>query len=988
MKLVRLVLIVVGCVALLPAIASAQSAITGQVTDNTGGVLPGVTVEARSPVLIEQVRTAVSDGQGRYTIVDVRPGIYSVTFTLAGFRTVLREGLEVPANFTQTVDATLAVGGIEETITVSGASPVVDVQSAARTEVVARGFIDSLPTPRNTQSYGYLAQGVRLTKPDVGGAQMMEQVQMLSHGANSNHSTMQVDGMMVNAAIGDGRIMNYNNQALIAEMAISTAANPAEVQAGGLRLNMIPKDGGNTISGSVYAGVSDGSWQANNVTDALRRKGLSTPSGISNIHDVNPSIGGPIFRDKLWYFVSARAISVDEKVVDAPPLPDGSPALVEQYVRSGLVRLTTQVTPRNKVSAYLDRIFKFKGREFVFGVEPLKASRHRDPGHGNYHTFQAKWTSTISTRALLEVGYSQVYERLLLGYQPGVKESQPSDLRICEFTPCYHPLSYDQTRPWFAKTTSIDFITNQTTEAASFGEINLAPTDRFYPNAAFSYVTGSHNFKVGMQWSFGPDNLGYDGNGHLHRRYRNGVPEQVVALNMPVQSVGYVTADRGIYAQDSWTIDRFTVNAGVRFDQFRHRNNETRLPAGRFVRARNIPEEQIRPSFNDISPRVSLAYDLFGDARTALKFSVNKFVRPYVSGIARRYHKAGLAQDTRDWFDCHLDPAQTTRCSGLNPYGTNGDNIAQDHEIGPVNNIAQFAERTAGRRPDPDLQREYNIEYTASVQHEILPRVSVTLAYYRRTFYDLEAQDNVLVQPSDYIPFTAISPLDGQPFTLYNLDTAKRGIRDIVDTNSDTNRQFYNGIELSVQGRLPNGAAVSAGWTGQRYVQNTCDAENPNGEPGQPDFLDWNRLVVAGGRFCDQTVLGIPFRHDYKVFGVYPLPWDVEASGSLQSYAGVMRSVNWVVPLSAFPGGQRTLATTVDLLQPGTDFLRRWNQVDIAIRKLFRFGRYESAVQADIYNLNNSSIVLTEIEAFGSSLGRPQTILQGRLLRLAFQMKW
>ena len=174
----------------------------------------------------------------------------------------------------------MAVGGLEETVTVSGEAPIVDVQSAARTEVLTRDTIDALPTPRNTQSIGYLAQGVRLTRPDVGGAQMMEQVQMISHGANSVHSTMEVDGMKVNAALGDGRIMNYNNQALAQEMAVSTSGNPAEVQSGGIRLNMIPKDGGNTFSGAFYGGFTDGSWQADNLDDELRSLGLSDVDGV------------------------------------------------------------------------------------------------------------------------------------------------------------------------------------------------------------------------------------------------------------------------------------------------------------------------------------------------------------------------------------------------------------------------------------------------------------------------------------------------------------------------------------------------------------------------------------------------------------------------------------------------------------------------------------------------------------------------------------
>ena len=396
--------LVLACVALVtvPVVALAQQGITGQVTDNTGGVLPGVTVTVTGPAITGAPPVAFTDGQGQFSIPGLPLGTFTVTFTLPGFSTFVREGVELTAQFTANIDAVMEVGGLEETITVSGESPVVDVQSAARTEVINRETLDALPTPRNTQSIGYLAQGVRLTRPDVGGSQMMEQVRMTANGANARHTTMQVDGMVVNSQMADGYIMNYNNQALSQEMAISTSGSPAEVSAGGLRLNMIPKDGGNVLSGSVYAGFTDGSWQADNLTDEIRDLGLSSNQGVNNIYDVNPAVGGPILRDKLWFFGSFRGISVDELFPDAfiptfqsdataaeiedyfftfdknhPALAGQEEAVLNQYVHSGLLRLTSQLGPRNKVSAYLDRIFKFKDREFAASVEPLRAPRAR-----------------------------------------------------------------------------------------------------------------------------------------------------------------------------------------------------------------------------------------------------------------------------------------------------------------------------------------------------------------------------------------------------------------------------------------------------------------------------------------------------------------------------------------------------------------------------------------------------------------------------------
>ena len=1082
----RVVLLALVGLLALPMAALAQQAITGQVTDNTGGVLPGVTVTVTGDAITGAPPVAFTDGQGQYAIPGLPLGTFSVTFTLPGFSTLVREGIELQAQFTANIDAVMEVGGLEETVTVSGESPVVDVQSAARTEVMTRATIDALPTPRNTQSIGYLAQGVRLTRPDVGGAQMMEQVRMTANGANARHTTMQVDGMVVNSQMADGYIMNYNNQALSQEMAISTSGNQAEVSAGGLRLNMIPKDGGNILSGSAYAGFTHGGWQSDNFTQELQDLGLSSNVGVNNIYDVNPALGGPILRDKLWFFGSFRGISVDELFPDGfiptfrsdatqgeindywrnpsathPAISSTEDAVLNQYVHSGLFRLTAQLGPRNKVSTYLDRIFKFKDREFTANVEPIRAAGNRDPDHANYHTFQAKWTSTLTNRMLLEVGYSQVYERLLIGYQPSdsiadggagveLRHAVPSDLRTCIETPCYWDASYDQTRPWFRDTFVLDLASGIRTNNY-WADVWITPSDRFYPNASLSYVTGSHNFKVGMQWSLGNDGDLRDRNGHLGLRPRAGVAEDVTVFNDVSSWNTFVKRDRGIYAQDTWTIDRLTINAGVRWESFKSETNTFRtgdLPAGRFIPARPVRVYDQEPFWDDITPRFSVVYDLFGDSRTALKFSANRFMRPYTSGHAERYSPFREVSDSRDWLDCALDPNVFTPgtpvgcLSGLSPAAqaaalagvgapetaafytsTDGDGIAQDHEIGLRNNAAVFALGAlpaAGARPDLDLQRETNWEYSASIQHEVAPRVSATFAYYRRIFSDIEQRVNAAISscltPNSAtvgIPCGSWDPFNvafddpsgrvaflnsvGQDITLapdvgtivaFNRDPATQGLTDNLDTTSDINRNYYNGFELSMQARLPNGGTVFGGWTIHQNIQDTCGLFlNPNGV-SQEDILNDEGDFLRGGRFCDQSAIGMPFRHDLKLFGAYPLPYDFEFSGSIQSYGGAERGMNWTIPSSLYPGGQRTVSSQVQLMVPGTNYLPRWNQVDIALRKIFRFGGWQQSVQMDIYNLTNASTVIAETSTYGSSYGRPTRLLQGRLMRLAYQTSW
>src|SRR5216684_676054 len=267
----------------VPAIASAQSAITGLVRDSTGAVLPGVTVEAASPVLIEKVRTVASDEQGRYRIVDLRPGMYSVTFTLTGFNTLKRDGVELPGNFTLTLNADLPVGGLAESVTVSGASPVVDVQSTQRTHVLNRDLLDSLPTARNYSGLAALMPGVRMTNTDVGGNQQMEQIYMVTHGSRLTDTTVQVDGMALNSLLNDNQVQAYFSDAANAEVTYQTSGLGAEVSGGGVRINMIPKEGGNRFSGSAFIGGTDGSWQSDNVTPELTARGLKGGNYVTHI---------------------------------------------------------------------------------------------------------------------------------------------------------------------------------------------------------------------------------------------------------------------------------------------------------------------------------------------------------------------------------------------------------------------------------------------------------------------------------------------------------------------------------------------------------------------------------------------------------------------------------------------------------------------------------------------------------------------------------
>jgi len=291
-----------------PGTAFAQtSAIAGVVRDATGAVMPGVTVEASSPVLIERVRVVTTDDKGQYKIVDLRPGSYTVTFTLPGFSTVKREGIELSADFTAPINADLRVGQIEETVTVTGASPIVDTQGVIRRAVVAKDTIDAMPTSKNWSTIGVMTVGVSSNQNDVGGSAGEHQNQLKAHGGSFNDRQVQLDGIMnANMACNYSCTGISTNDQSTQELSYEFGAISAEVAGGGVRVNIIPKDGGNRFSGSGFLNFANDKMQGNNVDDAMRLQGITTADSILKIYDASGAFGGPLKRDRVWFWTAHR----------------------------------------------------------------------------------------------------------------------------------------------------------------------------------------------------------------------------------------------------------------------------------------------------------------------------------------------------------------------------------------------------------------------------------------------------------------------------------------------------------------------------------------------------------------------------------------------------------------------------------------------------------------------------------------------------------
>ena len=991
----------------VPAIALAQSSFTGTVKDASGAVMPGVTVEAASPVLIEGTKSDVTGANGQYRIVDLRPGTYVITFTLPGFKTVRQTGVELRVDFVGTVNATLEVGALEEAITVTGATPTVDVSSNAKVEVMTAEILEQVPTGRSIQALAQLVSGVSLNVPDVGGSRAMQQTYMSTRGLTSANNIVTVDGLMVNGLDGDGAVQQYFNQAMMEEMSYQTSGAGADVSPGGVRMNIVPRDGGNRFASTFFGAWTDKAWQGDNLSDDIITRGLRNGPGVERIYDFNLAVGGPIKKDKLWFFSSGRMWSVDAPVADTFVPPSGTSyrngvagcrngtlqcetGIDDQKIKSGLLRLTWQATSKHKFSVYYDEIDKYRGHGMNAGDDPNTSSQiWTSP---IYNSAAAKYTGTLSNSLLAEAGYSFNHEQYVITNQDGVNKTP--------FSP-----------EWYANASRRDQnFTALTNGLANWG--GRYP-DRFNMMAALSYITGSHNIKSGIQYNFGPYINTREANGDLQQVYAGTTtpftnPVSVTVYNTPLRYQENLKADIGIFVQDSWSLNRLTLNGGLRWEYLAHEVAEQASGNGRFVDARKFAAIAM-PTWKDFAPRFGIVYDVFGTGKTAIKAGFNRYNESRTTQFATKYNPLALTSATLTWNDLNGDDiAQGERgCT----FGTAGCEI----NFGQL--PSNFGVRSLAT-VDPDFQRTYNLEYTAGVQHELFPRVSVAATFYRRQFYDLPVTDNLLRTPADYRAVDVVSPLDGEVFKAYTVATTTqlRAVNDF-DTNATSDRkQIYNGGDITFNVRIPGGGTLFGGYTMERTLRVTCD------EPDDPNFL----------RFCDDRENDLPWLKQFKFAGTYPVKWGIQASFSFQSingrpiggFSGTAAAdrnriagpgygdvgspigTRWLItPTTRYPAnctgpcrpGELVIPgmTEAQLLLPlkpgGQELLDRINQLDLSLAKWFEVGGGRRLqLQADLFNITNGNAVLgwRSVNFGTAAYSQVSSILNPRVLRLGVQFKF
>ena len=941
----RLMLVVFVVAA--PSVTSAQSgqsAIAGVVRDSTGAVLPGVTVEASSPALIEKSRSAVSDEAGQYRVVDLRPGTYRITFTLQGFTTVIRDGIVLESNFVAPVNVDMTVGGVEQAITVTGESPIVDVQSSQRRDVVNSEMLEALPTGRSFVTMAGTVPAVSTGQFDVGGSTAMWQGGSLTvHGSLNVDSRTLIDGMVADAMFAGGQCSCvYDNEAQTQEIAVQISAGSAENQLSGVLVNRVPRTGGNMLSAEFLTNFSNSDLASQNLDDELFARGLTTAPELYKQYDINYTVAGPLIKDRLWFFISGRNWAYNNYVGGAFNA-DGTQARDDNSISAFPVRLTGQITPNNKVTALFTWSEKLRGHANLSAtISPEASLKQSQPAQ---HIAQAKWTWTPSSHVLLDVGYNQTFNNAKYEYVPEVL------VGTCHsaFNACPAGTGYGSI-PHQDLTLGLNTVAAVTGTGVQTGPQRM-PTMSHYIQSSLSYVTGSHNMKVGVQQRFGwQQDKRQDINADLTQQYRNGMPTQVLIYNTPTGSRNNVDADLGLFVQDTWTKRRITISPGLRVDYFNSSIPAQSVPAGRFVPAREFAAIPDIASWVNVSPRLGVSYDLFGTGKTALKGNIGSYVQSQGTGFAATYNPMVISTDMRTWNDL------------------NRDDIAQENEIGPTSNV-NFGIRQ-NQNPSSDISRPYQWVYDLAVQHEVARGVSLSVSYNRRDFKEIIWTENLLAPISAYTLTSVPNPMvAGETIPVYNLRPSALGLVDLLDDNSPNNRMYYQGVDVTAAVRW-RGASLNGGTSTGRTISATCDVQDPN-----------NLL------YCDQTTYDVPFRTLFRVSGTYELLWGIRASGVFQSVPGAARQLTYLVTRAVLPTLTQP-SVTVRLNQPNTLFLDTVNQLDVSFSKTIRSSGLEFRPELSIFNALNANPVTGQTNAYGPNLDRVTAILPARLIRIGLTVRY
>jgi hypothetical protein len=937
---------VLGC-ALLSAAAPVaaqdfRGRINGTVTDHTGAVLPGVTVTVSSPALI-QPQVQVSGAAGDYRFPALPAGVYDVSFDLAGFQSTKREGIRVVINQTLTVDQQLQVATLQETVTVTGESPIVDTSTNTLATNFTRELLTEIPNARDIWAAMAQAPGLQMTSYDVGGSNTGTQTGYLTYGFSGQNQT-RLEG--IDTTEGPSANAGYFDFGSFEEFQVGGAGSDASTFATGAVLSISVKSGADRFTGDWYSDWLGDATVSDNVPDNLRvsrqadedgffvRDALTRGNPVDRQYDINWNVGGPLWKQKAWFFVSWRLNDQYKHVLNSDLIERSK--LSNKYTFKG----TFQLSQNNQFIAFLNKREKLQDKRGLGPSTPLSAALYQSSRN---YPWKFEWTSVLGSRAFLDVMAANWYNFFPL---------RPTrDFGL-----------YDG--PWGPGR-------EDTTTGIMFdGGASDSYQDQKRYKPQFYVVTnyfkdgwgGSHDFKAGYDWKRDRRNLFNDQPFDIFYYDRSGATNELELYNTPTSPINDVVY-HSAWFNDTWKAsDRLTMNLGFRFESYRDGWGDQQFQPNGHPQLANWTDSRYRAfvapvtveartvaDSKTIVPRIGFAYDLTGDNRTVLKVGFGQTRYNSADTLADRENPVGRARLRYVFNDL------------------NGNRLLD----GPQE-LGNFLRTLGGGgfvRIDRDLIRPSGNELSTNVEREIVQGLSGRVSYVYKNARNVWGELDAVRAPLYTVPlsFVDLGPDntantdDEQTFNTFDL---QRGAgSDRVWTNTEFNNDDFHTVELALNRRFADGwmMLTSFGYTWRSLG-------TANYRPA--DLLN----VDENGR--EQTTL-----YNYKLIGRYTLPFDIGLSGSWKLQSGGQ----WGRTVSVrFPNdGTRTVR-----VEPlNANRAPAVSIIDFRLDKSFRVRGTRLTAMLDVFNTANYGTV-TDWRSTTVNYQEVTGILDPRVIRLGVKFSF
>jgi hypothetical protein len=910
----------------LAVTSSAQDgAITGKVTDSSGASLPGTTLSLTSAAVMG-IKTAVADEQGSYRFGLLPPGVYTVKLELPGFGTVVREGIQITAGFTSTINVVMSVAPVAETITVRGESPIIDVTNAVVSTTFTKELTTVLPTGHDVFSVLAITPGVQVTAPDVGGSRAGLRAQFRVFGSTSQWNV--IEGAIMAS-------LQYEDPDVYQEVQVAGASKGADAPVGGSFNNFIVKSGGNRIRGLGFYDREPLQLQGSNLSDALIQQGVTNTSSVARYQSLHADAGGPIIQNKFWWFAGVRLLNADAWTPGYVNTQTGQPEPVYTTLQNNAVKLNYQLNAKNTLaySAQLNSKSLPNSGASAF-VDSASTSLTDFP----YWIQGASWTSVLSNRSTLEVKWGEFGWRWWT--RPGADEIAREDLdtrlvrggRQSPFIDRSHHMNIS----------GVWSLNTSTTRAGSHGL--RVGYGYLYEGAPYEFLAPKDSIKTFWRGGFK-------------------TPAEIETYDTPFSFENDVS-HQWTYVNDTWNVGRLAFNGGFRFDTFLPYYNEQSKPgAGPYQDAVSYPAFTFH-RLNGLVPRASIIYDVTGTGRTAVKLAYGRYS-----------YNAGTITNANSMIAGFVNPmAKTTkryRWDGTLPFVPDPSKLLST--VGGPN-----------RSLDPSLELPYTDEFVAGIDQQVARDMTVRVNYVRKLERNRMKLQNTAIPFGAYnipVVFTDrgrdfASPADDRQIVLYSLDPTFVGRRADLLTNDPANKSDFATYNVEVVKRLSNRSQLLTGFDVSHYdtwsfasAIGQDIASDTTGVPQDPNRLTYNNRLDY-------------WHWQYKALGSYELPYGVGFSASVRVTKGEPygRTVN-TTGLT-----QGVISLTVEPL--GTFFYPTVTLLDLRFSRGVNLGNSWGKIEGllDVFNLNNSPAVLSRNNQTGASFDSVLTTVNPRIARLG--VRW